>query len=89
MGSHYLLCHIKYFYYPKLHYITYLFHFHSSFNRFHKKKPHPILSQIFSAFSRRTRRFNLYIQRTTTGRHSTADSSVLVLCFRFDFWCVV
>ncbi|CAN1142062.1 hypothetical protein LINPERPRIM_LOCUS30912, partial [Linum perenne] len=38
--------HIKYFYYPKFYYTTYLFHFHSSFNRCHKKTR---LSQIFSA----------------------------------------
>ncbi|CAN1254778.1 hypothetical protein LINPERPRIM_LOCUS8759 [Linum perenne] len=49
MGFSYLLCHIKYFYYPKFHYTTYLFHFHSSFNRCHKKNRTPILSQIFSA----------------------------------------
>ncbi|CAN1140371.1 hypothetical protein LINPERHAP2_LOCUS11821 [Linum perenne] len=49
MGFPYLLCHIKYFYYPKFHYTTYLFHFHSSFNRCHKTNRTPILSQIFFA----------------------------------------
>ncbi|CAN1811974.1 hypothetical protein LINPERHAP1_LOCUS26388 [Linum perenne] len=59
MGFPYLLCHIKYFYYPKFHYTTYLFHFHSSFNRCHKTNRTSILSQIFfavkneSALSRR------------------------------------